>query len=121
MSEEEKKAIKGLKHTAENPESKFWIGTQGMENIKIVLNLIEKQQKEIEKYEQQMDLEFVEKNFIEKNKVVSKDKIREKISNIRKKVLERYDSKLSVDKRIYKRNIQVAMLDTLSRELLEEN
>ena len=45
--------------------------------IKSAIYQLEKQQKEIEKYEQQIDLEFVEKNFIEKNKVVSKDKIRE--------------------------------------------
>lgn len=77
MSEEEK-AIETLKEVASDDFDTLGddISTKMAQNI---LNVIEKQQKEIEKYEQQIDLEFVEKNFIDKNKVVSKDKIREKI------------------------------------------
>lgn len=54
------------------------------------------------------------------NYYISKDKIREIISKKRTKALERFDNHLNVSERIFKKNIQVAMLDTLLKELLEE-
>ena len=85
-----------------------------------ILNLIDKQQKEIEElnFENHMLKKWNEQ--LDRN-CISKDKIREIILNKRKKVLEKNYSNLSIVKRIYKRNIQVAMLDTLLKELLEEN
>lgn len=56
MNEEEKKAIKDFKHTLENPDTKFWIGTNGIKNIDIILKLIEKLQEEIKKYKYYMVL-----------------------------------------------------------------
>ena len=59
MNEEEKEAIENLKGT-------YWyVGEEGLEeNIKIILNLIEKQSKEIEEYKKQLDLDYVDKHFV---------------------------------------------------------
>lgn len=46
MNEEERKAIKDFRYTLDNPDTKFWIGTNGIKNIDIILKLIEKLQKE---------------------------------------------------------------------------
>lgn len=45
-------------------------------------NIRNEYDKEIEEYKKQIDLEFVEENYIEKSKVVSKNKIRAKIKEL---------------------------------------
>lgn len=140
MTSEEQEAIKGLKHAAKNPESKFWLGTQGMENIKIVLNLIDRQQKELEERNKYniTTLPFEKiKADIEQNKnisifgkeYISEDKIREKIKELENKNEE---NKIALAKGIDTLNfntienarnniaINVNVRDIL-RNLLEEN
>lgn len=92
----------------------------GKENYNYIISFIKSQQKEIEKlnFENHMLKKWNEQ--LDKN-CISKDKIREKLEIERIKALDRFDNKLDVKQRIYKRNIQVAMLDTLSKELLKEN
>ena len=51
---------------------------------------------------------------------ISKDKIKEKLEIERIKALNRFDNKLDVTQRIYKRNVQVALIDKLKKELLKE-
>ena len=69
MNEEEKGAIRALKKHSEDND--YWLSYE----IEIVLNLIENQQKEIEKYKKQIDLEYVENNYVEKSELDKKDKI----------------------------------------------
>ena len=99
LSDGEKKAIEELKSFINDKDCIYWIGKNGEEAVKIILNLIENQQKEIEelkKYEEGYKLlSYGLDNYI------SKDKIRAKI--------EEY-------KRIEEKEIEV---DTL-QELLEE-
>lgn len=74
LSDEEKQAIENLKGT-------YWyVGEEGLEeNIKIVLNLIEKQSKEIEELKKPKYILNCKTNEITKltNDFVSKDKIKE--------------------------------------------
>ena len=109
LSEEEKKAIDELKEEINNPvevpTDKFnTFILYNIESARTILNLIEKQSKEIEEYKKQLDLDYVDKHFVpierynqlekeieelkEKNeylpnwvskKYVSKDKIKAKI------------------------------------------
>lgn len=88
------------------------------EQFKIVVEYIENLQKENALLLANNNGYFGFKKYIENN-YVHKDKIKSKILSKRRKALERYDSKLSIDKQIYKRNIQVAMLDMLLKELLD--
>ena len=48
MTEVEKEAIENLRNIIANPDTKFWIGKNGIESIASVLNLIEKQDIQIE-------------------------------------------------------------------------
>ena len=48
MSEEENKAIEELKSFKKDKDCKYWIGLNGENAIDIILNLIEKQLKELE-------------------------------------------------------------------------
>ena len=68
LSEEEQRILLKLKEIKYNVEGKLY-------NFEatIILNLIEKQQKEIERFNNELDLDYVDKNFI------PKDKIREKM------------------------------------------
>ena len=124
ISEEENIAIETLKEVASDD-----FGTLGDDispkMAQNILNVINNQQKEIERlngtinsiYYHYLECRELEKEINEN----WEDKIRKIILNKRKKVLEKNYSNLSIVKRIYKRNIQVAMLDTLLKELLEEN
>lgn len=89
LSEEEKKAIDYFKADVEYLEEGLknpnYIGRfiiiqdKEFKYLKTILNLIEKQQAEIEKYKKQIDLEFVEENYIEKSELDKKDKIIDKL------------------------------------------
>ena len=90
LSDEEKKAIENLKGT-------YWyVGEEGLEeNIKIVLNLIEKQQKEIERLEARKYMLNAETGEISQipidNNYISKDKIKAKIEEVKDGT---YDAKI---------------------------
>ena len=82
MSEEEKKAIEYLETYRDTLEALVEVGKYNKQcvdnitkNINIVLNLVKR-------LDAQIDLEWVENNYIEKSKVISKDKIREKIKEL---------------------------------------
>lgn len=117
MSEEEKKAIEELKKVrwcslaivVKNEDGKMDISYFTEKHKKTILNLIEKQQKEIKElekdnnhqWEERCRLTFdIEKNFI------SKDKIREKIKE--------YKGLKEIDKMAYEEQIKPL------QELLEE-
>lgn len=89
MTEEEKKAIECLKGRLEILHNNTQWATEN--SIKVVLNLIDKQQKEIEKLKQTIIIDenvitSLEKDLFEggSNYIVSKDKIRNKIKNLEK-------------------------------------
>lgn len=106
LSEEEKKAIKELKHYINiTPYWKIreYTNSEIDNYIKIVLNSFEKQQKEIEELKENELLEITE-NF------VSKDKIREKIKEIESYAFTSEEEKNQQDYAIKRIN-----------ELLEEN
>ena len=56
MNEEEKQAIKELKNFKSDKDCKFWIGLNGEKAIDIIINLIEKQSKEIEHWKAVMKI-----------------------------------------------------------------
>ena len=122
LSEEEKKAIENLKYI-------IGIGHNTVEQrcLDIVLNLINKQQKEIEELKSQNneivkelkprvridDTEYIERNFI------SKDKIKEKLNQI----YEEYQEILNSNRNLYEKNVatfQHNAMRTVLEELLEE-
>ncbi len=79
LSDEERKAIENLKGT-------YWyVGEEGLEeNIKIILNLIEKQQKEIEELKEKADANLAYYDQIYQNGIYTgqravEDKIKAKI------------------------------------------
>lgn len=67
MNKEEKEVLKTFKSG---------LGLTSAER-EILANYIDKLQKENEKLRKQVDIEFVEENYIEKSKVISKYKIRD--------------------------------------------
>lgn len=74
MSDEEKKAIVELKEEINKPlevqEDKFdTFILYNIESAKIVINLIEKQSKEIEEYKKQLDLDYVKNNYTSNDKI----------------------------------------------------
>ena len=116
MNEEEKKAIKELTDAVNEPLEVFenvvdTFKPVNLEQCRIILNLIEKQQKEIEKL--QKDKKVLIKNY---DKVlgtfIAKDKIREAIKN---REIELYADNPENDLIPYDK-----VIDTL-KELLEEN
>ena len=106
MSEEEKKAIEYLKNRLEILHNNTQWATEN--NIKVVLNLIEKQQKEIEEFYREIninteihkrdmkikELEEVNNCLHESSKelFISKDKIREKTKELNNEMLNEKDS-----------------------------
>lgn len=78
MNEEEKKAVKyfyNLRATIDESNMLFdeeinvKHGKETIKQITIILNLIEKLQKENEEYSKQLDLDYVDKNYISKKKI----------------------------------------------------
>ena len=116
MNEEEKKAIEYIRKTTfnflEHPfcnTNKVQMNLYDFKKIETLLNLIEKQQKEIEELEEkvkrfndELDLDYVDNNFI------PKDKIREKIKE--------YEEEFDMGERWYTKNYIIEIL----KELLGE-
>jgi hypothetical protein len=73
MNEEEKKAVEFVKKRTKELK-KYAKRENELVYDDIILNLIEKLQKENEEYSKQLDLDYVDKNYIPIQKV--KDKIR---------------------------------------------
>lgn len=94
MSEEEKKAIqcfKLIKEGLENNGQEYWsFNTLNPKEIETILNLLDKQQKEIEENQVLID-DIKEHNIVYidtpefEEKFISKDKIREKIKELENK------------------------------------
>ena len=93
MSDEERKAIESFKEENNNDLSRFDdfnSYTQfKVKRDKLIIDLIEKQSKEIEAYKKQLDLDYVEKNYVSKDKIKVKIEYYEKINNsVGKRVLQ---------------------------------
>ena len=73
-------------------------------------------QKENEELHKQVDIEFVEENYIEKSKVVSKNKIRTKIKELEENVKE-FEEYWEKDPRKFKKEVCV---DYYKLEVLKE-
>ena len=71
MNEEEKQAIEILNTFEFRRKTKNYrkISLEDSQSVKILLNLIEKLQKENEEYSKQLDLDYVDKNYISKKKI----------------------------------------------------
>lgn len=65
MNEEEKKSIEDMNRFANSIDMSCVTARQ----MQIILNLIEKLQKENEEYSKQLDLDYVDKNYISKKKI----------------------------------------------------
>lgn len=98
---------------------------QLIETLKSSLELIKKYQKAIKELIETCDSyrnasDHCAEIFSDtiKSNYISKDKIKEKLESERIKALDRFDNKLDVKQRIYKRNIQIALIDKLKKELL---
>ena len=74
MNEEEKKAVEFVKKRTKELK-KYAKRENELVYDDIILNLIEKLQKENEEYSKQLDLDYVDKNYISKQKI--KDEIEE--------------------------------------------
>lgn len=74
MNDEEKKAIEFVKKRTKELK-KYAKRENELVYDDIILNLIEKLQKENEEYSKQLDLDYVDKNYISKQEI--KDKIEE--------------------------------------------
>ena len=77
MTEQEKKAVEILNTFEFRSKTKNYkkISSEDSKSVKIVLNLLEKLKKENEEYSKQLDLDYVDKNYISKQEI--KDKIEE--------------------------------------------
>lgn len=71
MNEEEKQAIEILNTFEFRRKTKNYrkISLEDSRSVKLVLNLLEKLQKENEEYSRQLDLDYVDKNYILKKKI----------------------------------------------------
>lgn len=71
MTEEEKQAIEILNTFEFRRKKKNYrkISLEDSRSVKLVLNLLEKLQKENEEYSKQLDLDYVDKNYISKKKI----------------------------------------------------
>ena len=71
MNEKERKAIEILNTFELRRKTKNYkeISLEDSQSVEILLNLIEKLQKENEEYSKQLDLEYVDKNYISKKKI----------------------------------------------------
>ena len=81
LSDEEKKAMDSLKVISEYAGDNY-LAKEHRRKLKMLIELVEKQSKEIEEYKKQLDLDYVRNNYI------NKDKIKAKIEEI-----EQYDKK----------------------------
>lgn len=127
MSEEEKKAIENLKEVVDLYNDECLITTDyDFKSIEILLNLIEKQQKEIEDLKKPKYIINFETNEITKltNEFISKDKIKAKIEECRE-ILYSFEKELELkankNKFIHKESMncllgQISILQSLLEE-----
>jgi hypothetical protein len=106
MNKEEIKAIEDLKEFINDNE----VQNISIFTAKTLLNLIEKQQEKLERFNNELDLDYVDNNF------VSKDKIRELIEEL-EDVLDLAECDKSFAK--YKKELLKEEINDL-KELLEE-
>lgn len=71
MNEEEKKAVEILNTFEFRRKTRNYkiISLEDSKSVKIVLNLLDKLQEENEEYSKQLDLDYVDKNYISKKKI----------------------------------------------------
>ena len=71
MNEEEKKAVEILNTFEFRRKTRNYkiISFEDSKSVKIVLNLLDKLQEENEEYSKQLDLDYVDKNYISKKKI----------------------------------------------------
>lgn len=77
MSEEEKQAIEELKNFKSDKDCKFWIGLNGEKAIDIIINLMERQSKEIEELEDKIKAKIEELNDGIKRDMINYDKVKD--------------------------------------------
>lgn len=125
MSEEEKKAIdamtRKMKLHEEKPTTIFTWLTLEEHYVRILLNLIEKQQKEIEGLkEKNKSIVYNYESVVDKlEESISKNKIKEKLNQI----YEEYQEILNSNRNLYEKNVatfQHNAMRTVLEELLEE-
>ena len=71
MNEEEKKAVEILNTFEFRRKTRNYkiISLEDSKSVEIVLNLLDKLQEENEEYSKQLDLDYVDKNYISKKKI----------------------------------------------------
>ena len=71
MNEEEKKAVEILNTFEFRRKTRNYkiVSLEDSKSVKIVLNLLDKLQEENEEYSKQLDLDYVDKNYISKKKI----------------------------------------------------
>ena len=71
MNDEEKKAVEILNTFEFRRKTRNYkiISLEDSKSVKIVLNLLDKLQEENEEYSKQLDLDYVDKNYISKKKI----------------------------------------------------
>lgn len=99
MNEEEKQAIEELKNFKSDKDCKFWIGLNGEKAIDIIINLIERQQDEIEELKHDnsilCEIAYTGKRipmpytmiYTGTDNFISKDKIKEKIEELKTRTI----------------------------------
>lgn len=120
MNDKEQKAVKDFRHTLDNPDTKFWIGTDGIKNIDIILNLIEKQKAEIEA------LKILNENYKNniseitslKNYAEVEIEKKDKRLNRQFKLLQKKDKEIKCLKCLH--NTQVEIIDLMANRFAEE-
>lgn len=104
MNDEEKKAIEFVKKRTKELK-KYAKRENELVYDDIILNLIEKLQKENEEYSKQLDLDYVDKNYI------SKQKIKDEIAELQK---------MNVDGEAFRTSVNFATI-TFQKLLDKEN
>ena len=123
MTEEEKKAIETTKTLIEYAGDAY-IPKKNREKLQILLNLIEKQQKEIEQLKVLEDdikdkrIAYIDTPEFE-NVFIRKDEIREKIKELEGRIHKYYHEDIGIDE--YEEDCYNWSKINLLNELLEEN
>lgn len=104
MTEEERKAVEFVKKRTKELK-KYAKRENELVYDDIILNLIEKLQKENEEYSKQLDLDYVDKNYI------SKQKIKDEIVELQK---------MNVDGEVFRTSVNFAII-TFQKLLDKEN
>lgn len=108
MNEEEKKALETIKEELQEQKqiTKYYKGVLGVYSngkVEILLKLIEKQQKEIERLKERQDYARLEKEQLLED-CISKDKIREKINKLKANDIEYFEHIAILEKLLEENN-----------------